>query len=51
MRDHRGLIAGATWANTFLVIEGRLHAPIADCFLNQKTRLAVIDIAVKNNVD
>jgi hypothetical protein len=51
MLDHRGLNAEVTGANIFLVIDGQLHAPITDCFLNGKTRLAVIDIVVKNSVD
>ena len=34
MFDYRGYVAEATGANIFFVKDGKLHTPIADCFLN-----------------
>ena len=51
MLDWQGRVAECTGANIFFVKDGKIHTPIADCFLDGITRQTVIELARKRGIE
>ncbi|MCW3476016.1 branched-chain amino acid aminotransferase [Limobrevibacterium gyesilva] len=50
MLDWRGQVAEASGANIFFVMDGELHTPTPDCFLDGITRRTVMSIARRHQM-
>ena len=51
MLDWQGRVAECTGANIFFVRDGKIHTPIADCFLSGITRATTIELAHRSNIE
>jgi len=51
MLDWQGRVAECTGANIFFVGDGKIHTPIADCFLDGITRTTVIELARRRGIE
>ncbi len=51
MLDWQGRVAECTGANIFFIKDGKIHTPIADCFLNGLTRQTAIALARKRGIE
>src|SRR6266702_4006626 len=51
MLDWQGRVAECTGANIFFIRDGKIHTPIADCFLAGITRRTAIDLAKRRGIE
>ena len=51
MLDWQGRVAECTGANIFFIKDGKIHTPIADCFLAGITRATAIDLARRHDIE
>ncbi len=51
MLDWQGRVAECTGANMFFIKDGKIHTPIADCFLDGITRQTAISLARRHNIE
>ena len=51
MLDWQGRVAECTGANIFFIRDGKIHTPIADCFLDGITRRTAIELAKKRGIE
>jgi branched-chain amino acid aminotransferase len=51
MLDWQGRVAECTGANVMFTQDGKIHTPIADCFLDGITRRTVIDLAKRRGME
>jgi branched-chain amino acid aminotransferase len=51
MLDWQGRVAECTGANIFFIKDGKIHTPIADCFLSGITRATAIAIAHRHGIE
>jgi branched-chain amino acid aminotransferase len=51
MLDWEGRVAECTGANIFFVRDGKIHTPIADCFLDGITRQTAVELAKRRGVE
>jgi branched-chain amino acid aminotransferase len=51
MLDWEGRVAECTGANIFFIKDGRIHTPIADCFLAGITRSTALDLAKRRGIE
>jgi branched-chain amino acid aminotransferase len=51
MLDWQGRVAECTGANIFFIKDGKIHTPIADCFLAGITRTTAMQLARRRNIE
>src|SRR6478752_9935852 len=51
MLDWQGRVAECTGANIFFIQDGKIHTPIAECFLSGITRATAIALARRRNIE